>query len=311
MTRRFGLPAAVLVTAMLVSGAAWADGDGKAGGTYLDVFAIGIGAGPSAMAAYTAAPGDIWSLTYNPAGLANIPRLKLAVSQIEWFEDTSYSYLGVGLPRGEGGLAMGLAYFDLGAVEVYDGEGSLTGETAQAYNFGFVAGYGFMVPNMCNLAAGVSGHVIQGNFDDDTSTAIGVNLGLLYGLLEDQIHVGAGIKNLGTKFKFGTEEDEQTVTYFGGLSYATLPDQIAYVDLLFGVDALMPKDQDFQMGVGGEIWVYDMMALRVGYRTGIDMGNLSYGAGFKYSDFGLDYTYTDYKDLEATHRISLTMAFGE
>ena len=97
MTRKLGLPALILVAAMLVSSVAWA-GDGKAGSTYLDVFAIGVGAGPSAMAAYTAAPGDLWSLTYNPAGLANIDRLKLGVSQIEWLEDTSYSYLGVGVP---------------------------------------------------------------------------------------------------------------------------------------------------------------------------------------------------------------------
>ena len=78
MTRKFGLPL-ILVAALLASSVAWAE-DGTAGSTYLDVFAIGVGAGPSAMAAYTAAPGDLWSLTYNPAGLANVDRLKLGVS---------------------------------------------------------------------------------------------------------------------------------------------------------------------------------------------------------------------------------------
>jgi len=310
MTRGLGLPALVLVAAMLVTGVAWA-GDGKAGSTYLDPFAIGVAAGPAAMAAYTAAPGDLWSLTYNPAGLAGMDRLRLGVSQIEWFEDTSFSYLGVGLPRGDGGLALGLAYFDLGSVPIYDMYGTDLNESAEAYNFGFVGGYGFQVPNICDLTAGISGHVIQGSFDDETATAIGFNMGLLYGLMDGQFHVGLAAKNLGTKFKFVDEEDEQTLTFAGGLAYSTLPDQIPNVDVMVGVDALMPKDQDVQMAVGGEIWVYKTLALRAGYKTGTEMGNLSYGAGFKYSDFQLDYTYADFEDLGATHRVSLTMAFGD
>lgn len=310
MTGKFGLPALVLVAAVLVTSVAWAE-DGTAGSTYLDPFAIGVGAGPSAMAAYTAAAGDVWSLTYNPAGLASITQMKLGVSQIEWFEDTSFSYLGVGLPRGDGGLALGLAYFDLGSVPVTDGTGTDLNESADAYNFGFIGGYGFEVPNICDLTAGISGHVIQGNFDDETATAIGLNMGVLYGLMENQVHVGLAARNLGTKFKFVDEEDEQTLTFAAGVSYATAEDQIENVDVTVGLDALMPKDQGFQVGVGGEVWVYDTLALRAGYRTGSEMGNLSYGAGFRYSDFQLDYTYADYEDLEATHRISLTMAFGE
>jgi hypothetical protein len=311
MTRRCGLPALALVAAMLiVTSTAWA-GDGKAGSTYLDVFGIGVGAGPSALGAYTGAPGDLWSLTYNPAGLAAIPRLELGISQIEWFEDTSFSYLGVGMPRGDGGLALGLAYFDLGAVPVLDDQGTNLNEAAEAYNFGFVGGYGFQVPNLCDLSAGVSGHVIQANFDRETSTAIGVNLGLLYALMENQVHVGAAVRNLGTQFQFADDEDDQTATYALGASYATTTGQLPNVDLLIAADALMPKDRDMQMGVGGEVWVYDVLALRVGYKTGPETGNLSYGAGFKYSDFQLDYTYADYEDLGATHRISLTMGFGE
>jgi hypothetical protein len=310
MTRKFGLPL-ILVAALVVSSVAWA-GDGTAGSTYLDVFGIGVGAGPSAMAAYTAAPGDLWSLTYNPAGLANIDRLSVGVSQIEWLKGTSFSYLGVGLPSGDGGLALGLAYFDLGGVDPTDIDGSEIDGLAEAYNLGFVGGYGFVMPNICDLSVGISGHLIQGSFADESATAIGVNLGLLYGLMEDQVKLGVAVRNLGTKFQFGdddSEEDAQAMTYSGGVSYTTAPDQIANVDLTVGVDVLMPKDRDVAVAVGGEVWVYDMLALRAGYKTGVDMGNLGYGAGFKFSDFQLDYTYTDHDDLKTTHRISLTMAF--
>jgi hypothetical protein len=300
----------MLVAALLASSVAWAE-DGTAGSTYLDVFAIGVGAAPSAMAAYTAAPGDLWSLTYNPAGLANIPRLKLGVSQIEWLDDTSFSYLGVGLPRGDGGLAMGLAYFDLGSVDVFDAEGTDLNMSAEAYNFGFVGGYGFCLPNICELSLGVSGHVIQGSFDDESATAIGLNLGGLYAMMDGQYNVGLSVRNLGTKFEFAGEEDEQTMTFTGGASYMTTEDQIPNVDLMIGADAIGQKNRDLAFAFGGEAWFYKMLALRVGYKTGVEMGNLAYGAGFRYSDFQLDYTYTDHEDLDTSHRISLTMAFGE
>ncbi|MFH1864689.1 MAG: PorV/PorQ family protein [Candidatus Eisenbacteria bacterium] len=309
MTRKLGLPL-MLVAALVVSTVAWA-GDGTAGSTYLDVFGIGVGAGPSAMAAYTAAPGDLWSLTYNPAGLANMDRLEVGVSVIEWFEDTSYNYLGVGMPRGDGGLAIGLAYFDLGGVHVYDSEGTDLNQMAEAYNFGFVGGYGFQMPNVCDMSVGISGHLIQGSFDDETGTAIGLNFGVLYALMENQVQLGASVRNLGTKFQFAGDEDEQTMTYAGGISYTTAMDQIPNVGLTVGLDALMPKNRDMAMAMGGEVWVYDMLALRAGYKTGVEMGNLSYGAGFRYSDFQLDYTYTDHEDFDATHRLSLTVAFGE
>jgi len=311
MMRKIGLPALTLVALMLAASAVWA-GDGTAGSTYLDPFAIGVGAGPSAVAAYTAAPGDLWSLTYNPAGLANLSRVQLGVSQIEWFMDSSYSYLGLGMPRGDGGLALGLAYFDLGAAtDPRDPMGTVDPETYEGYNFGFIGGYGFELPYVCDLRAGVSGHVVQANLDETGATAIGVNLGLLYGMMENQVHLGVAVRNLGTKFEFESDEDEQNLTYAAGVSYVTMPDQIPNVDVMVGLDGIMEKDQDPKVAVGGELWVYDMLALRVGYKTGTEMGNLSFGAGFKYSDFQLDYTYADFEDLEDTHRISLMMSFGD
>jgi hypothetical protein len=310
MMRRIGLPVLVLVAAMLVTGVAWA-GSGTAGSTYLDVFGIGIGAAPAAISAYTAAPGDVWSVTYNPAALANIERVNLAVSQIQWFEDTSYSFIGVGMPRGEGGLALGLAYFDLGSVDIFDETGSHSIDVADAYNFGVIGGYGFCIPDICDLHAGISGHVIQASYFDENATAIGLNFGVNYGMMENQVHVGAAVRNLGTAFKFVEEEDAQAMTIAGGISYNTLPGDIANVDVMVAGDVLLPKDQDMQFAAGAEIWVYNTLALRAGYKSGSEFGNLSYGAGFKYSDFQLDYTYADYEDLNATHRISLMMAFGD
>ena len=128
--------------------------------------------------------------------------------------------------------------------------------------------------------------------------------------MDNQVQLGATVRNLGTKFQFADDEDEQTMIFAGGVSYTTTEEQIPNMDLTVGVDALMPKNRDMAMALGGEVWVYDMLALRAGYKTGVEMGNLSYGAGFKYSDFQLDYTYTDHEDFDATHRLSLMVAFG-
>lgn len=298
----------MLVAALLMSTVAWAE-DGTAGSTYLDVFGIGVGAAPSAMAAYTGAPGDLWSLTYNPAGLYNVERVNVGVSVVDWIEDTNYNYLGLAMPAGSGAIGLGLAYFDLGGVPITDIHGTDTGETAEADNVGVVAGYGTQWPNVCELSIGVSGHLIRGSLYEDSATALGLNFGVLYSMMEEQFHLGAAVRNMGTKFKFDEEEDEQTMTFAGGLSYTPdLGDTPA--DILIGLDALMPKDRDMVVAVGGEVWLVDMLALRAGYKTGVEMGNLSFGAGFKISDFQLDYTYTDHEDHGSSNRLSLAVGFG-
>jgi hypothetical protein len=311
MTRRLGVTALALVTMMLVAGGAAASSNGTAGSTYLDVFGIGVGAGPSAISAYTAAPGGLWSLTYNPAALSGMTRMGIGVSQIEWIADANYSYLSMGMPAGDGGMALGLSYFDKGSVDVTDPFGTWDPDgDAKAYDFGFVGGYGFCLPQVCDLDLGLSGYLVQSSLDDESSSVIGVNLGALYHAMERQVHLGLAVRNLGTKVSFGDEEYDQEMTFAGGISYTTMEEQIPNVDVMVGLDALMPKDQDMYVSVGGEFWVYQTLALRAGYSGAPDMGGLTYGAGFKFSDFGLDYAYSDYEDLEATHRISLSVMFG-
>ncbi|GAG58644.1 unnamed protein product, partial [marine sediment metagenome] len=60
-----------------------------------------------------------------------------------------------------------------------------------------------------------------------------------------------------------------------------------------------------------EYWVTNIMALRVGYRTGpADEGSgLTVGAGFRAGRILLDYAFVPYGDLGNTHRISLGMKF--
>jgi hypothetical protein len=311
MTGRLGVTALALVTVMLVAGSAAADG--TAGSTYLDVFGIGVGAAPSAVSAYTAAPGGLWSLTYNPAALSGITRMGIGVSQIEWMADASYSYLSMGMPAGDGGLALGLSYFDKGSVtEFTDPWGTWDPDAdAKAYDFGFVGGYGFCLPQVCDLDLGVSGYLVQSSLDEESSSVIGVNLGALYHMMERQVHLGLAVRNLGTKVSFYEEEYDQEMTFAGGISYTTMEEQIPNVDIMVGLDALMPKDQDMYVAVGGELWIYQTLALRAGYSGETEMGGLTYGAGFKFSDFCLDYAYADYEDLEATHRISLSVMFGQ
>jgi hypothetical protein len=304
MTRKLGLPL-ILVVALAVSCAAWAE-DGKAGSTYLDVFAIGVGAAPSAMAAYTAAPGDLWSLAYNPAGLYNVDRISVGVSVFEWVEDTSYNYVGLAMPTGGGALGIGVAYFDLGGVPITDIAGEETGEVAEADNLGVTAGYGIQWPTVCELSIGISGHVIRGALHEDSATALGLNLGVLYAMMHEQVNLGASVRNLGTRFKFDEEEDEQTMTLGAGLSY--MPDLgDTRADVIIGLDVQVPKNRDPAVAVGGEVWFVDMLALRAGYRTGVDMGNLSFGAGFRISDFQLDYTYTDHESQGSSNRLSISV----
>ena len=119
-------------------------------------------------------------------------------------------------------------------------------------------------------------------------------------------------QNLGTKFKFADDEDEQTLTFAGGLSYTTdWAKQIPNVDLTVGRRRSDAEGPGHASGVGGEVWVWTCWLCGSVTRRARRWATSRIGAGFRYSDFQLDYTYADYEDLEATHSISLTMAFGD
>jgi hypothetical protein len=82
--------------------------------------------------------------------------------------------------------------------------------------------------------------------------------------------------------------------------------------LSIAIDAAMPNDNDTTVGGGVEYWVKDTIAIRTGYKTGMDIGSgLRAGIGLKTAGFVLDYAFAGFGELGNTHRVGASIRFGE
>ena len=81
--------------------------------------------------------------------------------------------------------------------------------------------------------------------------------------------------------------------------------------LLTTLELGLPDDDAPQVGFGVEYVIVDTLALRLGYRTGADMGlGLRFGFGLHRGPFSFDYTVTPYGDLGTSQIFSVSVALG-
>ena len=65
------------------------------------------------------------------------------------------------------------------------------------------------------------------------------------------------------------------------------------------------KTGDFEFHPGIEYWIERRVALR----AGMEARNFSAGGGIRVRRFGMDYAYRVHRDLDSSHRVSLSYAF--
>jgi hypothetical protein len=87
-------------------------------------------------------------------------------------------------------------------------------------------------------------------------------------------------------------------------------------DWIIAVDAVHPNDNKEYVNAGTEIKLYDMIALRAGYKNiGLDdaTGHFSFGFGLQFNvmntDLKLDYARADYGKLEYQDKYSVIISF--
>jgi len=74
----------------------------------------------------------------------------------------------------------------------------------------------------------------------------------------------------------------------------------------------MPNDNTTYIGIGSEYWFKEIIALRLGYAGSNDEGRgLRLGIGMKLREFLFDYAYGGFGDFGATHRIEISLRWGE
>ena len=75
--------------------------------------------------------------------------------------------------------------------------------------------------------------------------------------------------------------------------------------LLIAFDIVQPRDYDQQYNVGLEYGFENILFLRGGYKLNYDEESFSIGFGVNYSNYRVDYAYSDFGEyLDSVHRFS-------
>ncbi|MFQ6673887.1 MAG: PorV/PorQ family protein [Fidelibacterota bacterium] len=284
--------------------------------------------------------GDVASLHWNPAGIAAVDRLSVAVSYFDLFVGIKHTFLGVvsriGRNNAIGVSAIVLDSGDIEQTTVARPEG--TGAMFRVKNYAFGLSYGRFVTEWLMLGATIK--YIREDIWNETAQAVAFDIG---SVLETGIwgmKLGMNITNFGTDMrlqgddlKFTYDTDKFSIPRGAELKTESWPLPWAFragiaVDVIGGtnraltsdvhrVTVLGQYDEVNDAGTRGNFgveyqWNHTLSA-RMGYFSGHDTAKLSYGLGASFGvggrQFDLDYALADYGKLGPVHQTTLAMKF--
>jgi hypothetical protein len=264
--------------------------------------------------AFVATQGDVNSMGVNPAGLATIGKTTGTASYTDYLLDTQLGFVGFGraLNR-KTAWGVGIRYISYGDFQETRSDNP-TGEGLP--NFGandWALQFSLSRALSKNLFVGGTLKAIYSKIETYSSDGYAVDLGVLFKAPVGDLSVGASALNIGfvrSGYSSGTQE-ALPVNFKLGLAY-----RLAHLPFLLLGDMNLPNDNDPYFSVGGEFTVAKIMFLRAGYKSLYDEPNglgkqagLSFGTGFLWRDYQIDYAYSSLAELGKVHRISLAGKF--
>jgi hypothetical protein len=244
---------------------------------------------------------DASALFYNPAGLANVPSFDLLLAHNQWLLDMNHEYVaGAYGNEALGKFGLAFDYWGSGAIQGVN----IRGETVPGYVFAAAdwslnAGY---ARSISDFSFGLGLKFIHQQQESLSTSAVAVDAGAMYKTPLEGLKAGVSVANIGTKAKLYEE------------SYG-LPLQARlgwrYDRGIVGVmqDLILSETEKPGIAAGVECRPVQVLALRLGYRTGSDVDGFSglrAGLGISRQGIGVDYAFAPYGRLGASHRISIS-----
>jgi len=303
------------------------------GTTTADILKINEGARPAAMGGvYTAMGNDAYSVSYNPAGLANLKATQVLLLHLDSLASIEYEYLVFATAWGSGNvLAANLTYRHEPPIDNQNGTPAVNADDL----LGSLS-YATKLGN--DFRAGATVKYLKSDLASFSATAVGFDAGVQLDHIKNPIcefidkswrvynSIGLSVQNLGTGMTFDPASSADPLPMFirGGLGFHTVIDDTK--DLNWGLEIFKPSDQDIKMGVGGEFWMFpELFAIRAGYKfeqlgkwTGNVFDNYTLGCTLtrrlEGDDFSLDLAYnpaTFTSTSEDTFFFALNLKFNQ
>ncbi|MBM2845738.1 MAG: hypothetical protein HW407_1050 [Bacteroidetes bacterium] len=283
---------------------------------------------------------EIQAAYYNPAAIGHFQGSGVQFTHSPWIADITYDFAGVAVGLGEvGNLYASVTSLNSGEIDVRTVEQPLgTGERYTVSDLAVGLGYGRQISD--RFSVGVQVTYLTETIWHSSMSAFSLNVGTLYRISADGLHIGASISNFGTRAKFDGRDlriqYDQNPNVYG--DNGSIPGELfteSYaLPILFrvgigiplkvgednriqlAVDAFHPSDNTESVSLGAEWMFQNVVAVRAGYQNLFQQDSetgLTLGAGLQHQmdDYRLnfDYGWADHGRLEQTHRLTLGVTF--
>lgn len=284
--------------------------------------------------------GGLDGAYYNPAAAGRITRLAFQLTHINWLADIRYDYVATAIPLGGWGTGFAtVSSLNSGEIEVRTVAQPLgTGDRYTVSNIAL--GLGFARPISDRFSAGLQIRYLQETIWHTSAGTVTFDVGSVYRIRPDGLHIGSSITNFGTSTTFSGRD--LRITYDGAPGQSgdnsTLPGQ-RFVEnhpvpvlfrvgvglpwrpapewrIWFSADAHHPNSNPERVNAGVEATFRDLASLRIGYQGLLQEDSeegLALGAGFRGQlqsfDYRVDYAWSDHGRLGDVHRLTLGLLY--
>jgi hypothetical protein len=329
------------MTLVLMATAVPAFGQSKTGTTFGQFLLIEPSARITAMGnAGVSISSGLDGVYYNPASIAQVERFEVLFAHNAWIADIAHDYIAAALPMGNWGRAfVTLTALGSGEINVRTVAQPLgTGERYTVSDLAIGVGYGRYITDRFSVGGQINW--VQESIWNTSASAITLNLGSIYRLSDNGLHLGSSLNHFGSRTGYSGRDlsilYDQNPDTFGDNS--ALPGEQSTgqfsVPVLFRVglgwpielsqsnrlhlalDAFHPSDNFESVSFGAEWSWRELLALRGGYQNLLlsdsEVG-LTLGVGLNgvldASQFQIDYAWAEHGRLGSTQRFSLAVSF--
>jgi len=279
--------------------------------------------------AYTTMEGISNALFYNPAGIARAnSMIDLSANMFTFIADIKHlSFAGTYSPL-DG--QYGVLGFSLQAVDYGELEPTMVWQNPDGYidldnalnpsalsvgiGYGRLLSEKFVVGGQIKYVTQYLGeNMIPGKgMVKNIAGALAFDFGTIYRTGYESLAFGMSVRNFSEEIKFEEEGFQLPLTFKIGVSANlvdfAMPDEDEHQVMLL-VDAVHPRSHAEYLNIGMEYEYINTFALRLGYISGQDETDITYGLGLKQFGFGIDYAYTPFGVFENIHRFTIHFSY--
>ena len=275
---------------------------------------IPAGAKPTSLGgAYTARAENSYGLFWNPAGINKTENSEIYFSHNAYLLDLKQEYIGFvhKFKNKRYSVGVSMDILDYGKI---DGTLITSGITHQ--NIGeftskdYSAGVSFAMEYKKKYQLGASLKYINSKISDAKADGIAMDFGWIGNCQVSEIPLNLGfvIQNLGQRLKYDVEKEELPLTVKFGIANSF--DITQFVSINTSVDNIIIENDGYKICAGIEFEFSNNYFIRAGYNDFNEISSgLTFGLGANLSKLSIDYSYSNFGDLNNSHVFGILYKF--